>query len=81
VLGPSSIVLATIVIAIALPVSILVIWVGLLYHRVLTLTIDQREHGLNVLKQFTALVRVGTAARTSKTTATEKRSLRGRAQG
>jgi hypothetical protein len=34
-------------------------WTGLLFHRVLRLPREDREHGLAVLKQFTSLVRAG----------------------
>ena len=34
-------------------------WTGLLFHRVLRLPREDREHGLAVLKQLTSLVRAG----------------------
>lgn len=46
---------------VGLALILLVVWVGLLYSRVLRLTGEDQAHGLNVLKELTELIKAAFA--------------------
>lgn len=54
VLSVSPVVLAG---GVGLALILLVVWVGLLYSKVLRLTGEDQAHGLNVLKELTELIK------------------------
>jgi hypothetical protein len=68
--------LVFVAIAAAVPAVLLVIWVGLLFHRVLNLPADQQGHGATVLKQLTELVRVAVTRNDTNSKTLRRRQLR-----
>jgi hypothetical protein len=50
---------------VSVPAVVLVAWVGLLFHRVLSLPTDQQKYGVTVLKQLVELARVGVEGKTT----------------
>ena len=61
---------------VSVPALVLVVWVGLLFHRVLRLPNDQQKHGVTVLEQLTALARAGVEGRTANRRSARRRTRR-----
>lgn len=61
---------------VSVPALVLVAWVGLLFHRVLKLPTDQQKHGVTVLNQLAALVRVGVGGRITNGQSARRRPRR-----